>query len=143
MSQKVEVKGSRIGGRGVFATRNIRVGEIFEVCPVVPLTPSEFDSISETKLQNYVYSWPGPRQDGSQPMDKWSGAAIVLGYAMLYNHSHDPNSEWSWSISRRTLTFRAIKPIKRGEEIFHCYHWPDWMYEDVGIPPANKKKTAC
>jgi SET domain-containing protein len=120
-------------GRGVFSDVPIRKGQIIEKCPVVPLTLAEYKAVCQTVLENYVYTWPGPRQRLDVPQDKWSSACVAFGFASLYNHSDTPNSEWTVSVPNRLLTFKALKAIVANEEIFHNYYWPDWKREEIGI----------
>ncbi len=129
----IEVKPCQFG-RGVFSTRDIPKGGLIEVAPVLPLTPKEFNDVSETLLGHYVYTWIGPRQKLTVDQDKWTGAALVLGYGMIYNHSSDPNCEWKADAKDKLMRFYALRTIPKGTEIFHNYHWPDWLYEQEGIP---------
>lgn len=133
MTFDITIKKSKVGGRGVFATRNFRIGETIEVCPVLPLTPKEFTSISETTLGYYVYTWPGPRQSPKVDPSRYSGSAVVFGYGSMYNHSFEPNADWSIDVKKRTMTFNAIKPIKAGDEIFHNYNWYREFYDMKGM----------
>ena len=128
----IEVK-SCLYGRGVFATRNIKAGETIEVCPVVPLSVKEYKMTGGTVLDSYTYTWIGPKQKLETPIEKWSAACLALGYGMIYNHSEEPNSEGVVSVEEKTLTFKALVPIKKGQEITHNYHWPEWKYKEEKI----------
>src|SRR5439155_25713795 len=44
-------------GRGVFAARTIRQGDIIEVCPVIPLSKDEEEKLSGTVLDHYMFAW--------------------------------------------------------------------------------------
>ena len=121
-------------GRGVFATRKIKKDECLEIAPVLPLTPKEFTRVSETLLGHYVYTWIGPKQKLTVDQDKWTGAALVLGYGMMYNHSPTPNCIWKADVENKLMRFFALTDIPKGTEITHNYYWPDWIYEQEGIP---------
>jgi SET domain-containing protein len=133
LSFDIAIRKSKIGGRGVFAKRFFREGETIEVCPVLPLTPKEFTSVSETILGYYVYTWPGPRQSPKVDPSRYSGSAVVFGYGSMYNHSFDPNAAWSINVKNRTMTFKALRDIQEGEEIFHNYNWFREHYEMKGM----------
>ena len=108
---EVEWKRSGHKGRGVFALKNFKKGELIEECPAVPLTIKERALLKKTVLEHYVYPWKGDK-DG----------AIVLGYSMIYNHSTDPNARYYLKYSGRKVVYKAIKPIKKGEEILVNYN---------------------
>lgn len=99
---KICVKKSTIHGYGVFAEKDIRKGEKIEECYFI-LSDCEDDI-----LIDFIF-------------DAGGRSALILGYGSLYNHSENPNAEYS--INRRTkiTTFKASRTIKKGEEIFICY----------------------
>ena len=47
---------------------------------------------------------------------------IALGYGSMYNHSYEPNAKYKRNFSNQTITFVAIKPIKKREEITVNYN---------------------
>jgi len=98
-------------GRGVFAIKDFGKDEIIEICPVLCLTPTERKHCEKTLLAYYIYPWRSTR-----------GAAVVLGYGSIYNHSYSPNADWKQNFRDTTMVYRAIKPIKRGEEITINYN---------------------
>lgn len=130
---KIEVREAPGKGRGVFAKSRIKAGEIIEVCPVIILSEEEYDTISEISLGHYVFCFPGEKQK-TKDVNKWKRACVALGWGSLYNHSFTPNSEWELDPQKRTLTYIALRDIRKGEEILHHYYWPDWMYKKDGIP---------
>jgi hypothetical protein len=101
-------------GLGVFATRSYAVGEVVESCPVIPLTETERDHISNTILDNYIYPWHDETDDG----------CMVLGYGSLINHSYAANCEWVQDFDNGNMVYRAVKAIKTGEEITVNYNGP-------------------
>jgi hypothetical protein len=111
MNTKIEIKVTPKKGRGVFATDNIKEGEIVESCPVINLTPSERKHCSHTILNYYMYPWRSTRS-----------ASVVLGWGSIYNHSFDPNADWKQNFKTNMMVYRALKEIKKGEEITVNYN---------------------
>src|SRR3954468_18681958 len=76
-------------GRGVFAGRRFKRGEVIEVCPVVPLTRREERQCRGTVLDRYFFAWNEPGYV----------VAMVLGLGCVYNTSPDPNARFRqrWS----------------------------------------------
>ena len=120
-------------GRGIFTSSAIKKGQVVEVCPCVPLTLAEYKAICQTKLENYVYTWIGPKQSPTTPQEKWSSACVVFGLGSMYNHSDSPNLDWTASLSKLSFTFKALRAIKAGEELTHDYSWPEWKRKETGI----------
>lgn len=111
MRQKIIVRRTPKKGRGVFALRDIKKGEIIENCPAIILTPKERKHLEKTLLTYYIYPWRSTRS-----------AAMVLGYGAIYNHSYDSNADWLQNFRTNCMVFRAVKPIKKGEEITVNYN---------------------
>lgn len=116
--QKVEVRYTKNKHRGVFATANIKKGEVIEVCPAWILPYKDKKLVDKTMVLDYYFYW-GPK---NQP-------AIALGYGSLYNHSYTPNAEYEQKVKQKLFVFRAIKNIKKGEEICTNYNG-DWDSQD-------------
>ncbi|MDY3558388.1 SET domain-containing protein-lysine N-methyltransferase [Gemmata sp. JC673] len=105
-------------GRGVFAGRAYRAGEVIEVCPVVRI-PTYPKGPGGKPLEHYVFEW-----------DAGTGElAIALGYGSLYNHSPEPNARFNPRASREDIVFRALRDIEAGEQIFVDYRWDASHYE--------------
>lgn len=107
-NRKITVKDSKGMGRGIFATENIKKGEIIEVAPIIVL---QFEDFVETRwnLLFEYYFWLDDE------------VVLALGYGSLYNHSKDSNAEYKINIMKKSITFTAIKDIKKGKEIFFNY----------------------
>lgn len=111
MKYAVEVKETKNGrGRGCFALKKFRKGEIIEPCPTILLTIKECKLCEKTFLDNYIYAW-----------NKKYGA-ILLGYGFIYNHSYEPNAEYIRDYKNKLMIYKAIKSIKPGEEILVNYN---------------------
>ena len=107
-NRKITVKNSGKMGRGVFATEDIRKGEVIEVAPVIVLQFEDFVDTRWNLLFEY-YFWLDHE------------VVLALGYGSIYNHSLKPNAEYKIDIKKKSITFTAIKDIKRGKEIFFNY----------------------
>lgn len=94
-----EVKASKIHGKGLFATRNIKKGELIGK---LKWKPAKRDGI-------YVL-WT---EDGTRPVR-------VMCDLKYINHQKKANAEYT-----EALTVVATKGIKVGEEITHDYG-DDW-----------------
>lgn len=97
-----KVKGK---GRGVFALRDIREGQIIEVCPVLVFTKWESKVFKKTNLHNYHFDW------------KKGGSAILLGFGSLYNHDDEPSAEMQHDMNKRVTDVVALRDIDAHEEI--------------------------
>ncbi len=107
MQSRSSVKGK---GRGVFARRLIRQGEVIEQVPMLVLTAEEFeDRLAGTSLANYCFAW------GRGTM------ALTLGYGSLSNHSFRPNARYD-DVGPQTKEFTAVRDIAPGEEIAVNYN---------------------
>jgi SET domain-containing protein len=132
--------GSR--SRGVFALRDIEVGETIEEVPVIRMPNRDvWWNVPDEDLptiSHYVFAWHDDEkvyEEGVQVGGEgWT--ALALGYASIYNHSEKPNAEFKY-IKEDALRFTAVKPIKKGEEItIHYYQFtgdkpkfPKWAPE--------------
>lgn len=111
MQFDVEVKRTGKRGRGVFALRDFKKGEIVESCPVLTFTPTDRKNLEKTPMSHYIYPWRSTR-----------GASLSLGYGSIYNHSFFPNADWKQNFKTEEMEYIALKPIKKGEEILINYN---------------------
>ncbi|MCX6726491.1 MAG: SET domain-containing protein [Candidatus Shapirobacteria bacterium] len=107
----IEIRRTPHNGRGVFALKDFTPGEIIENCPIINVTPVERKYCEKTILNYYIYPWRSTRS-----------GSIVLGYGSIYNHSFDPNADWKQNFKTYSMVYKAIKPIKKGEEITVNYN---------------------
>jgi SET domain-containing protein len=107
-NQKITVKDTPDMGRGVFASEDIKAGETIEVAPILVLQFEDFIDTKWNLLFEY-YFW----------MD--DEVVLALGYGSLYNHSKGNNAEYEINIKNKSIAFKAIKNIKKGQEIFFNY----------------------
>ena len=109
----LEIKKSKIHSYGVFATKDFSKGDIVEKCLYI--------KVKRGILKEYAYECPGPEDI----------VAVLLGYGSIYNHSYNPNILGSWD--EDFAIFKAIKDIKKGEELFQDYGKGYWQM--LGIEP--------
>ena len=115
----IKFKGTGKRGRGVFALRDFKKGELIESCPVLTFSPKERKHLEKTLMNYYIYPWRSTR-----------GASLALGYGSIYNHSYTPNADWKQNFSKMAMEYRALKDIKNGEQITVNYNGePDDMKE--------------
>lgn len=111
-------------GRGVYAKRTFEKGDIVETCPVIPMgTDAEW--IEDTILDPFVYN-------GN------TGRFLALGYGSLYNHWRNPNAKFNILEAAGVLVIRALKKIRKGEEILIRYVPEGW---DIKILPGGGWRT--
>lgn len=116
-SPYLETKRTRSKGRGVFAKTFIPKGTEIER---VPLLVMDSDTIDESILMDYVYTWTEKT------------VALALGYGSLYNHSYEPNAVYE-DENPRTKIFTAIRDIEAGEEVTINYNADPNSQDDVGF----------
>jgi uncharacterized protein len=109
----VEVRKSRIHGRGVFARRDIPAGT--RLIEYVGLPVSKKKSAELTLQQNrYLFTL-----NGSSDLN----GKVSWNPARLINHSCEPNCEASLDDNNRVWIF-SIKPIPREQELTYNYGYP-------------------
>lgn len=130
MNLGFEIKKLPGKGRSVIATRNFDKGEVIEICPVITFTPTERKQLEKTFMAFYIYPWKSTRS-----------ASLVFGYGSLINHSYDPNADWKQNFKTQSMVYKAIKPIKKGEEITVNYNGePDDETEIDWFPDGEEVK---
>jgi uncharacterized protein len=120
------VKNTKKYGRGVFATRDIKKGELIEEAPVIFVPQKERRFLKKTIVSEYYFYWGEHYED----------AAIALGFGSFYNHSYTPNATFNENLVNQSIDFYAIDDIKAGDEITINYNGdpddksPLWFEED-------------
>lgn len=99
---KIYVKKSRTHGYGVYAGKTIKKGEVIEECYVL-ITRGK-----DRALEDYYFDAKGKY-------------ALLTGFGIIYNHSDDENADYIIDVKRRLATIKAIRTIKKGDEIFLSY----------------------
>lgn len=115
-SLSVEVKPSpflNYKGRGLFATRDYKKGEILETCPAIKVTP---DLPGDNIIKDYVFL----SRDGSAEL-------LAFGYGSMINHSTDhANCDWTVGNDDQNIEMFLVKDVKKGEEFLTNYGYNYW-----------------
>ncbi|WP_174733354.1 SET domain-containing protein [Mesobacillus harenae] len=124
----IEIKTSTLSdgefNRGVFATENIKKGDLIHKAPVLSYPNEQHVHIEKTALDDYAFEYGK------------NHSAILLGYGMLFNHSYTPNATYDINFDEHTFDFYAYTDIKAGEEILINYNGdvddndPLWFNKD-------------
>lgn len=124
----IEVKTSTLSdgefNRGVFATRDIKKGEMLHEAPVIPYPNEQHIHIEKTLLADYAFEYGA------------NHTAMLLGYGMLFNHSYEPNAIYDIHFESHSFKFYAYRDIQAGEEILINYNGdvdddaPLWFNDD-------------
>ena len=117
-------------GRGVFTTKNLRVGTIVEISPVVALSKKDRKLIEATKMHDYIFEWG---EDHKQ-------ACVALGYISLYNHEYNSNCEYEMDFENLLVTIKTVKTIKKGDELSINYNASPNDETPVWFDKNKKKK---
>jgi SET domain-containing protein len=121
---KIEIKPSPGKGMGVFAIKQIKLGEIIEECHLVTLPTKRWEK--SRILDNYRFCYPQG--------DDWQEYVLPLGYGCIYNHSDNNNAMWRNHPTFRAFQFYAVKDIEPGDEI--CTNYGDgylWVNPEGNI----------
>ena len=148
---KCYVAESPISGYGVFASEDIKIGDLIEECPVVILDGTH-NTNTDWVLNRYAFTWHctcDVCQKNGQSM------CFPMGNGMIYNHSDEPNAYYVQDTFFRLFRFYAYRDIKKDEEITWYYGagysirlkneknlTPMGMLPE-GIPNQSNKKKGC
>jgi uncharacterized protein len=108
----VEIKQFPPRGHGVFAQKEFRPGATIEISPLILLAAAEREYLQCTSLFRY-YFLVG---------NKETPVALGLGYSSLYNHAGKANGAYSVSLEKASITIKACKLIRPGDEITLNYN---------------------
>jgi uncharacterized protein len=108
----VRIGPSTVAGRGAFALKAIKEGDIVERCPALEVTDKDIGG----ELLNYVFY--GSAEDRR---------LIAMGYGMMFNHSSMPNVAYyrEDGPTGTELVIFALRDIAEGEEMYYNYG-DDW-----------------
>jgi len=134
-NNKAYIAQSKVSGRGVFALNDIAVGEVIEICPMVPLINRSRYQL-EPNIWKYCYT--KPLCDCADCKNHGFLFYMVAGYGMMYNHQDNNTATFRFDYNELVGTVIAIKEIKAGEEIFVNYG-PDYFKNITKIDHNNIK----
>jgi SET domain-containing protein len=104
-------------GRGLYANRHVRKGEVIAECEILLLDPVDTVAVNKTSLQYYTFH-VNETQD-----------CLVLGDAEIYNHSDQPNVHYALvpmangdGTTRQIMVFTALDDIVPGLQMFIDYN---------------------
>jgi SET domain-containing protein len=115
-------------GRGIFATKDYRKGEVVEQAEVIIFPKKELPN--DNVLAFYVFEWPGPYY------------ALALGNGSLFNHSYEPNMIYLAYPKRAQMWFQALRRIKEGEELTINYNGDPKNNEIIEFLDPKRAKRA-
>lgn len=104
------------GSRGIFADRDFKEGDVIEYAPFVELDKATTTCLGV--LGDYVFAH-------SLNPEKTN---VALGYLSLYNHDDNHNVEYLFDDPNKWYVVKALRDIKRGEELCNSYgsiRWED------------------
>jgi SET domain-containing protein len=112
-SNKVYISKSKIpnADRGVFASNDIKKGEIIERCPIIEVSKNDTSNLKESILVTYFFYFGKNKEQ----------VAIALGFGSIYNHSYKPNATYKIKRKEKIIDFIAIDDIKKNDEITFNY----------------------
>lgn len=117
----IQIKITKKYGRGCYASKNIKKGQVIETCELLVLTKEDTKKVNNTDLKYYVFKY-----NNSQD-------CLVLGNGEIFNHSDNANV--SYKIKDNKMVFIAIKNIKKGRQLFTNYN------EDVQVDTNKYTKN--
>ncbi|KJA18993.1 hypothetical protein HYPSUDRAFT_204910 [Hypholoma sublateritium FD-334 SS-4] len=150
------VRDSKIGGKGVFATREFKRGDmILREKPLTTMTKSSVFADMEAGVRNMLpenlarflslhNAHTGDCEFPSRAAEIYTSNLLVftngtvgVGFrASRINHSCAPNVRHSFHSATGELRIYALGPIREGEEIFNMYFSGRYIY---GVPRAVRQ----
>jgi hypothetical protein len=110
-------------GRAIIAERDVKAGEVVTNCELLVLSPEDTIKVNQTDLKWYTFVFNAEtKQD-----------CLVMGDGEIFNHDDNANVEYSlvnWD-NRKLMQFKAVKDIKRGEQLFINYSADESSLENV------------
>jgi uncharacterized protein len=128
----IQVRDSKVHGRGVFATRRIAKGERIIEYLGERVSHDEADRRYEMKEENDSHTFLFV-VDSKTVID----AGVDGNDARFFNHSCDPNCESV--VEKRRVFIEALRPIELGEEMTYDYQ----IYRDEDDPQNIDEVFAC
>ncbi|HKH63655.1 MAG TPA: SET domain-containing protein [Flavitalea sp.] len=105
-------------GRGVFTSRNVKMGTVVEIAPVIVIDNADRQWIDKTLLHDYIFEWGGKKKQ----------CCMALGWVSLYNHSYKSNCEYGMDYKNELIQIITVRDLKKGEELFINYNG-EWNNE--------------
>lgn len=104
-------------GRAVFATEDIKEGEIVERCPI-EIMGFRMNYHKDPVIWSYMFTNSCPCEE----CKKHGGHFLmVMGYGQMYNHQDDNSAHIKFDLKNKIADIIAKRDIRAGEEIFVSY----------------------
>lgn len=100
-------------GRGAYAGRDYKKGEVVEECPVIVLFRQP-DQLAP-RIKTIIFNWGS--LTNSAPSN-----ALVLGYGSIYNHNNPANMIYKGDMDNHSIKYIAARDIKKDEELTVNYN---------------------
>ncbi len=113
--------------RGVFAATPIPAGAIIEIAPVILLSETDKELLTNTSLFHHYFLVP----------DKKTPVALGLGYSSIYTHASRANASYQLHLAKQYIIMKACKSIQAGERITLNFNGEANDASPVYIPPAS------
>lgn len=112
-TDKLTIKQSLIpnGGRGVFANKDFKKGELIEVCPLITDHKKNFIN---SKIKDYTFK------------SKFKKGEEVIAFGMCSMYNHSDNFNINHNQDPENMIFKAGRDIKKGEELYVNYGGDYW-----------------
>ena len=108
---------SPIFGRAVFATEDIKEGELIERCPL-EIMGFRMNYHKDPVIWSHMFTNSCPCED----CKKHGGHFLmVMGYGQMYNHQDDNSAQIKFDLKHKIADITAKRDIGAGEEIFLNY----------------------
>lgn len=119
-ASSVDIKPCQGKGRGVFATRRFRAGQLIESAPALLVPKEQVEVLAATFLGHYLFT-----------TDNKKNLVLGLGISSMLNHSEKANAEFFVSID--SITIKAKYAIPAGAEVTINYAWRPEEWARLGI----------
>ena len=129
-------------GRGAYAAKAFREGDVVEVCAAVPFDPGATDL--PLAVQRMVFNW------GLLTKNPGRQLALALGYGSLYNHDNPANMKYEVDEGGQTIRFVAARDIEAHDELTVNYDAPggvsdhserEW-FERMQVTPNHSRVSS-
>ena len=116
-TEKVQVGIFRAVWRAVFATEDIRPGDLIERCPL-ELLSFRMNYHKDPTIYSHMFTHSCPCQECKTHGGHF---VMVMGFGQMYNHQDDNSADIKFDLVNKIADIHARKEIKSGEEIFLNY----------------------
>jgi len=112
----IEIRTTKKYGRGLYANKDIKAGELIESSPIIILEQEdtagkylEQEDTAGKYLELYVYIWKGNKE------------CLALGFGSLFNHKEKSNIDYSCNYKDKCMEYWANSNIRKGSQLFIDY----------------------